>query len=238
MHTGTSISSSLGHPSGSGSHSSSHILPLASSTTRGSHSLSSFSLSQTAGSSTSTNLSGGSRPSASSSAIVRPSSGARISPSQTAGSSSAVRVSLSATQTPLVLYVEPDQLTRKRQTYDSPVLIGSGFLTASCSDADVFYVNGTSLYDGNLLVSTGVGVTQTQFVGSQTPGIINGTFAATNDILSWTNAAFPAGQALFCVMDSTVYAIFDGNLPSGCTQVTIAATSYCKLFSSVPSVLF
>lgn len=232
VHTGTSIPSSPGSPSGPGSHSSSHILPAASSTTRGPHSLSSLSLSQTAGSSASTNLSGGSRPSASSSAIVRPSSSARVSPSQTVGSSSAVRVSPSATQTPLVLYVEPNQLTRKRQTYNSAVLIGSGSLTASCSDADVFYVDGMSLYDGDLLVSIGVGVTQTQFVGSPTPETITGTFSVTNGILSWTNAAFPTGQALFCVMDSTVYAVFDGNLPSGCTQVTIAAAPYCKLISS------
>ncbi|PCG98545.1 Hypothetical protein PENO1_057580 [Penicillium occitanis (nom. inval.)] len=110
-------------------------------------------------------------------------------------------------------------------------LIGSGSLTASCSDADVFYADGTSLYDGDLLVSTDVGVTQTQFVGSQTPGTLTGTFSVTNGILSWTNAAFPAGQALFCVLDSTVYAVFDDNLPSGCTQVTIAAASYSSICS-------
>lgn len=237
VHTGTSIPSSHGHPSGSGSRSSSRILPSTSSATRGSQSLSSISLSQTAGSSASTSLSGGSQPSASSSAIVRPSSSVRVNPSQTVQSSSAVRVSPSATQTPLVLYVEPDQLTRKRQTYNSAVLIGSGTVTASCSDADVFYVDGTSLYDGDQQVSTDAGVSQTQFVGSQNPGTITGLFSVANGILSWTNAAFATGQAQFCVMDSTVYAIFDAELPLGCTQVTIAAVPYCKLFYSIPSVL-
>lgn len=233
----TSISSHPGHPSGSVSRSSSRILPSTSSATHGSHSLSSISLSQTTSSSTSTNLSGSLQPSASSSAIVRPSSSARVNPSQTVQSSSGVRSSPSATQTPLVLYVEPSQLTRKRQTYNTAVLIGSGYVTASCSDADVFHVDGTSLYDGDLLVSTDAGVSQIQFVGSQTPGAITGTFSVVNGILTWTNAAFPAGQAQFCVMDSTVYAVFDTGLPSGCTQVTITAVPYCKLIYGVPRIL-
>lgn len=236
-HTGTSISSHPGRPSGSVSRSSSRILPSTSSATHGSHSLSSISLSQTTSSSTSTNLSGSLQPSASSSAIVRPSSSARVNPSQTVQSSSGVRSSPSATQTPLVLYVEPSQLTRKRQTYNTAVLIGSGYVTASCSDADVFHVDGTSLYDGDLLVSTDAGVSQIQFVGSQTPGAITGTFSVVNGILTWTNAAFPAGQAQFCVMDSTVYAVFDTELPSGCTQVTITAVPYCKLISGIPRIL-
>lgn len=237
-HTGTTIPSKPGHSSGSVSRSSARILPSTSSATHGSHSLSSISLSQTAGSSTSMTLSGGSQPSASSSAIIRPSSSARVNPSQTVQSSSAIRVSPSATQTPLVLYVEPSQLKRKRQIYNTAVLIGSGYVTASCSDADVFYVDGTSLYDGDLLVSTDAGVSQIQFVGSQNHGAITGTFSVANGILAWTNAAFPAGQAQFCVMDSTVYAVFDAELPLGCTQVTIAAVPYCKLFFSVTSVLF
>ncbi|RAO71303.1 uncharacterized protein BHQ10_007315 [Talaromyces amestolkiae] len=174
-------------------------------------------------------LSGGSQPSASSSAIIRPSSSARVNPSQTVQSSSAIRVSPSATQTPLVLYVEPSQLKRKRQIYNTAVLIGSGYVTASCSDADVFYVDGTSLYDGDLLVSTDAGVSQIQFVGSQNHGAITGTFSVANGILAWTNAAFPAGQAQFCVMDSTVYAVFDDELPLGCTQVTIAAVPYSSI---------
>ncbi|EED16609.1 hypothetical protein TSTA_016840 [Talaromyces stipitatus ATCC 10500] len=217
----------------SGFQSSSVIRPSASSTPAqsiGPQYLSSTILSQTSAAYASTGLSGSFQLSSSSSVPIRSSSSARITPSQTVRSSSAIPHP-SSTQTPLILYVEPSQLVRKRQTYNSAVLIGSGSLTASCANADVFHVDGTSLYDGDFLVSTNPGVLQTKFIGSQIPGTISGSFSVAKNMLAWTNDAFPAGQALFCVSDDIVYAVFDGNLPSGCTQVSIAAVPYSSICS-------
>jgi hypothetical protein len=128
----------------------------------------------------------------------------------------------------LAMYVVPVDGLRKRQTYNTPALIGSGGVSASCANADRFYVSGGRLYDAGLLVSADRNVPTAAFVGSTRPGPIRGSFAIRNNVLSWSNAAFADGEAQFCVSGQDVLAVFDGELPSGCVEVTVMAVKYCK----------
>lgn len=146
---------------------------------------------------------------------------------------SSASASPSATLEPLALYVEPVQSKRRRQTYNTAVLIGAGSLTASCANADRFYLTGGHLYDGSLLVAANTNVSSALFVGTTSPGPIRGTFAVVDGILSWTNSNFNNGAASFCVSGNTVRAIFSGDTPSGCAPVTIAAVKYC-MYTLVP----
>ncbi|KAJ5623654.1 hypothetical protein N7490_012259 [Penicillium lividum] len=177
-------------------------------------------------------------PQPSSTPLQASTSGALISPSRSIKPTSSTPViktsasaSPSATREPLVLYVEPSQSKRKRQTYNTAVLIGGGSLTASCADADRFYLNGGHLYDGNLMVSAVKNASSASFVGSSRPGPVRGTFAIVDSILSWSNPGFTNGEASFCVSGNTVLAVFSGDVPTGCAPVTIAAVSYSQLCS-------
>ncbi|KAL3484555.1 hypothetical protein BJX62DRAFT_218618 [Aspergillus germanicus] len=130
---------------------------------------------------------------------------------------------------PLAMYVVPVEGLRKRQTYNTPALIGSGGVSASCANADRFYVSGGRLYDAGLLVSADRNVSTAAFVGSTRPGPIRGSFAIRSNVLSWSNAAFENGEAQFCVSGQDVLAVFDGELPSGCVEVTVMAVKYSDL---------
>jgi hypothetical protein len=141
--------------------------------------------------------------------------------------SASASASASATLEPLALYVEPVQLKRKRQTYNTAVLIGAGSLTANCANADRFYLTGGHLYDGNLLVAANTNTSSAFFKGIRSPGPIRSTFTVTENILSWSNSNFSNGAASFCVSGNSVLAIFSGDMPSGCAPVTIAAAKYC-----------
>ncbi|KAJ5801994.1 uncharacterized protein N7503_004444 [Penicillium pulvis] len=161
-------------------------------------------------------------------------SGAFISPSrsvQRTSSTPVIKASASASPSaaiePLALYVQQVQAKRKRQTYNSAVLIGAGSLTASCADADRFYLTGGHLYDDTLLIAADKDASSAAFKGSSSPGPIRGTFAITDNTLSWSNSDFTNSVASFCVSNNTVLAIFSGSMPSGCTPVTIAAVKYC-----------
>lgn len=141
--------------------------------------------------------------------------------------SASTSASASATLEPLALYVEPVQLKRKRQTYNTAVLIGAGTLTASCANADRFYLTGGHLYDGNLLVAANNNTSSAFFKGTQSPGPIRSTFTVTENILSWSSPNFSNGAASFCVSGNSVLSVFSGDMPSGCAPVTIAAVKYC-----------
>ncbi|KAJ5949121.1 hypothetical protein N7454_000705 [Penicillium verhagenii] len=165
-------------------------------------------------------------------------SGAVVSPSRSIKPTSSTPViktsasaSPSASLEALALYVEPTQSKRKRQTYNTAVLIGGGSLTSSCADADRFYLTGGHIFDGNLLVSATQNASSVSFVGSIHPGSIRGTFSVNDGILSWSNPAFTNGEASFCVSGNTVRAILTGDVPTGCAPVTIAAVSYSELCS-------
>ncbi|KAJ5547306.1 hypothetical protein N7494_004891 [Penicillium frequentans] len=163
-------------------------------------------------------------------------SGAFISPSrsvQRTSSTPVIKPSASASPSaaiePLALYVQQVQTKRKRQTYNSAVLIGAGSLTASCADADRFYLTGGHLYDDTLLIAANKDASSAAFKGSSSPGPIRGNFAITDNTLSWSNSDFTNSVASFCVSNSTVLAIFSGSMPSGCTPVTIAAVKYSQM---------
>lgn len=134
----------------------------------------------------------------------------------------------SSTLEPLALYVEPIQEKKRRQIYNSAILIGAGSITASCADADRFYLTGGHLYDESLLIAAEKDASSASFEGTGSPGPLRGTFAVTSGILSWSNSEFTNGAASFCVSGSMVLAIFNDETPSGCTPVTIAAVKYCK----------
>ncbi|KAL2845880.1 hypothetical protein BJY01DRAFT_247487 [Aspergillus pseudoustus] len=129
----------------------------------------------------------------------------------------------------LAMYVVPVEGNQKRQTYNTPALIGSGSVSASCTNADRFYVNAGHLYDAGLLVAADRNASTAVFAGSRRPGLVRGSFSIKNNVLSWANQAFEDGEALFCVSGQEVTAVFDGELPSGCVEVTVMAVKYSEL---------
>jgi hypothetical protein len=60
------------------------------------------------------------------------------------------------------------------------------------------------------------------FAPSPDISAISTAFSVSNGVLYWNNTAFVGNQALFCQTSSTVEAVFNGQLPTGCAQATIS----------------
>jgi hypothetical protein len=133
------------------------------------------------------------------------------------------------------LYAQPDDDTtftdRKRQTYNAPVLLGDGTLSANCQNADKFYIQGGKLFDNDLVVGAAEGTPYTLLAGNSNPGSIQGTFSVVNNLLVWSNTSFATTQASFCVMDDLVVALFIDSVPANCVPIRIAVGSYRMLLA-------
>ncbi|KAL4876406.1 hypothetical protein BJY04DRAFT_223042 [Aspergillus karnatakaensis] len=184
--------------------------------------------------SSSTTSHGGALPTApgsssSTAAISTPAISPSGTPSPTATPTPTPTPSPSSSSEPLAMYVVPVQGLRKRQTYNTPALIGSGAVSASCADADSFYVHAGHLFGAGLPVAAEKNVANATIIGSSRPGAIRGTFSVRDNVLSWANPAFEENEAQFCVAGRKVIAVFDGKLPSGCTEVLIMAVKYSEI---------
>jgi hypothetical protein len=146
-----------------------------------------------------------------------------------------------STAADLILVVQPMVANPphqfKRQTYNVPVLVGGDKLSADCSDAHNFSIQRGNLFDNGLLVAADQGVSRAKFIGSNNPGPITGLFSIINNTLSWRNEAFNGLEALFCVENDGLVAIFDGNIPSSCMQVVIS-TNMLSMFAPPKTLRF
>jgi len=59
------------------------------------------------------------------------------------------------------------------------------------------------------------------FEGASSVATISSMFSIQNGALIWNNTAFTGGRAIFCMLGSTVEAVFNGQLPYGCTQINL-----------------
>jgi hypothetical protein len=98
----------------------------------------------------------------------------------------------------------------------------SGSTIGDCKNAATYMItqSGQLVSGGGLISTTGL-VSNAPFVPSPNIAAISTTFSASNGVLHWNNNAFVGNQSLFCQTSSTVEAVFDGQLPSGCAQVTL-----------------
>jgi hypothetical protein len=98
----------------------------------------------------------------------------------------------------------------------------NGRMISDCSAAVSFTTtNGQLFTNGHVISTTGL-VPYSPLVASPFVAAISTTFSVMNgSTLSWNNTAFTGGSALFCIMDNTVQAVYNGQLPSGCAQVTV-----------------
>ncbi|KAL9108375.1 MAG: hypothetical protein Q9227_006835 [Pyrenula ochraceoflavens] len=118
----------------------------------------------------------------------------------------------------------------KRQAAASPAPSGGtylapdGTLTTKCQNGAAYRLDSYGHFFGDdLQISANYNETMAPFVGSETVGPINTTFALVDGYLQWTNPAFPAGSAQFCILDSTLEAVFVSTLPDGCSPVRIGS---------------
>ena len=83
---------------------------------------------------------------------------------------------------------------------------------------------------GERISATGL-VPFTPFSASAAVGAISTTFSVANGVLLWNNTAFSGGSALYCLMGSTIEAVFDGQVPASCSpgvlEVILANRDSC-----------
>jgi hypothetical protein len=118
----------------------------------------------------------------------------------------------------------------KRQTYNTPALVGGGSIHSSCADAHVYTVTADgTLTDNGLTVGAYPGFPNALLVGSSHPGSVQEGFGL-GDLgdLYWISPDFPTFFAQFCVINGLVLAVFDGNNPDGCTPVDVFSGPFGK----------
>lgn len=97
--------------------------------------------------------------------------------------------------------------------------------TGACSSAIQYeLVNGGLVdVDTNVTIAAGVDL-QTIDLNDPVGGSIFTTFSVSGGILVWTNEQFYNNTAVFCVLNSMLYASFTENgSPPGCTRVNLVA---------------
>lgn len=120
----------------------------------------------------------------------------------------------------------------KRQAPLSPIDLEAGYISATgmtgvCAAANSYSFSNGQLLDvvSGILVSANVDLSPSNL---NNPGAksISTTFVIENGILLWRNPAFYNGAAVFCLLNSVVYAIFDRTgPPAGCTTIVLVAIS-------------
>ena len=112
----------------------------------------------------------------------------------------------------------PKQRRQVETTYITP----TGGITGDCGQAAKFtFAKGGQLMTGQDYVSTTGLFAFQPFKGAASVATISSVFSIQNGTLVWNNAAFTGGRTLFCLLGSTVEAVFNGQLPYGCTQIDL-----------------
>ncbi|QIW94854.1 hypothetical protein AMS68_000372 [Peltaster fructicola] len=103
-------------------------------------------------------------------------------------------------------YIAPGGTLTQDCAYAVQYSIVNGQLIANASDGTIYYY------------STSPGVAYSPFVATTVPGSISTTFNITEAfILTWRNTQFYNGEASFCSVDGSIYAVFQqGEEPDGC----------------------
>lgn len=131
--------------------------------------------------------------------------------------------------TPVPLYlltISPDSSPaspKERRDAGPSYVSPSGTTTGDCKNAAIYTIaqSGQLMTAGGLISTTGL-VPNAPFAPSPNIAAISTTFSTSNGVLYWNNTAFVGNQALFCQTSSTVEAVFNGQLPTGCPQVTLS----------------
>jgi hypothetical protein len=74
---------------------------------------------------------------------------------------------------------------------------------------------------GQEYVSTTGLLASQPFAGAPYVAAISSVFSIQNGALIWNNTAFTGGRTVFCLIGSTVEAVFNGQLPYGCAQINL-----------------
>jgi hypothetical protein len=132
----------------------------------------------------------------------------------------------SSSPTPVPLYflsVSRVSLPVERRDAGLSYISSSGSTTGNCNNAATYTItqSGELMSGGKLISTTGL-VPNALFALSSNIEAISTTFSASNGVLRWNNTIFIGNQALFCQTGSTVEAVFNGQLPSGCAKVTLS----------------
>ena len=107
-------------------------------------------------------------------------------------------------------------------TGSEPCTLTPNGCSSDCSQGTSYVLFNGFLYANGQIVATNPGQAYSP-LGGGPEGTINTTFANANGVLAWTNPAFPNGEATFCILTSgTIYAVFTGNPPEGCTPSTLS----------------
>ena len=116
----------------------------------------------------------------------------------------------------------PSMGQKERRQAAPSYVTANGEVTGDCAEADTFTLtaNGQLLSGGEYVSTTGL-VAYEPLAPSSDVAAISTPFSTVNNSLAWNNPAFINGSALFCLMGSTVESVFDGQLPSGCAEVTL-----------------
>lgn len=111
-----------------------------------------------------------------------------------------------------------------------------GDTTTDCGAAAPFSASGGRISSNGQFVSTTGLLPYSSFAPSSFIAAISTTFSVSNNsYLEWNNAAFTGTRALFCVMGTTVQAVYNGGLPAGCAQINLAYVPASSCRNSNPS---
>jgi hypothetical protein len=134
----------------------------------------------------------------------------------------------------------PVNITPRSHLSNLTTFVGAGGKsTTDCRTAAPFTVSDGRISSNGQFVSTTGLVPYSPFTVSSSLAAISTTFSVMNSsYIAWNNSAFTGGQALFCVMGTTVEAVYNGQLPAGCAQVNLAyvPTRSCPIYNPSSSV--
>ena len=119
----------------------------------------------------------------------------------------------------------------KRATYG---FVGAeGSVATDITQASLFYLlqSGQLISNGEYVSTSGLTPSE-PFEVQSTAGTISTLFSILDGELNWTSNSFANQHALFCVYNSEIESIFDGQLPTGCSQVSLMVTYTSSLSAS------
>jgi hypothetical protein len=138
-----------------------------------------------------------------------------------------------------LLTVNPGPMNTSPRVGEPPYITTNGSTTVDCSSGAPFSMSGGQLSSyGQIISATGL-INSTSFAISANVGAISTIFSLLGGgTLAWNNTAFVGGHAIFCIMQDTVQAVFNGQIPAGCVEVSIGSISIssCAAFSASSNI--
>lgn len=107
----------------------------------------------------------------------------------------------------------------KHKRQSTTFVAANGVLTTDPTLAETFFLTGAKLFSGDGEISINSTSTITPFAGSLFVGDITTSFTNAG-VLVFANSSFPAGDAVFCTQDGTLFIVLDGQ-PVGCETVQL-----------------